>query len=103
MHLTTRWKWAERLPLRRLDHTHHIQVRVSKDSTIRVRKNSYSVDSRLIGEQVRVHLDTEGLEVWYGGECVEQILAKCGGRVGKIDAETIGEVELARSCWVMLG
>ena len=27
-----------RLPLRRLDHTHHIPVRVSKDSTIRVRK-----------------------------------------------------------------
>ena len=62
-----------RLPLRRLDHTHHILVRVSKDSTIRVRKNSYSVNSRLIGEQVRVHLDTEQLEVWYGGECVEQM------------------------------
>ena len=60
-----------RLPLRRLDHTHHIRVRVSGDSTIRVRKNTYSVDSRLIGEQVQVHLDTERLEVWYGGECVE--------------------------------
>ena len=60
-----------RLPLRRLDHTHHIRVRVSRDSTIRVRKNTYSVDSRLIGEHVQVQLDTERLEVWYGGECVE--------------------------------
>ena len=60
-----------RLPLRRLDHTHHIRVRVSRDSTIRVRKNTYSVDSRLIGEHVQVQLDTERLEVWHGGECVE--------------------------------
>ena len=60
-----------RLPLRRLDHTHRIQVRVSRDSTISVRKNTYSVDSRLIGEHVQVHLDTERLEVWYGGKCVE--------------------------------
>ena len=60
-----------RLPLRRLDHIHHIRVRVSGDRTIRVRKNTYSVDSRLIGEHVQVHLDTERLEVWYGGECIE--------------------------------
>ena len=31
------------------------------------------MDSRLIGEQVDVHLDTERLEVWYGGKCVEQM------------------------------
>ena len=60
-----------RLPLGRLDHTHRIRVRVSRDSTITVRKNTYSVDSRLIGEQVEVHLDTERLEIWYGGERVE--------------------------------
>ena len=62
-----------RLPLKRLDHTDRIRVRVKPDSTIRVRKNTYSVDSRLIGEHVQVHLDTERLEVWYGGECVEQM------------------------------
>jgi hypothetical protein len=62
-----------RLPLRRLDHTHRIRARVSRHSTISVRKNAYSVDSRLIGEQVDVHLDAERLEVWYGGKCVEQM------------------------------
>ncbi len=61
------------LPLRRLDHTHRIRARVSRDSTIWVRKNVYSVDSRLIGEHVEVRLDTERLEVWYGGKCVEQM------------------------------
>ena len=61
------------LPLRRLDHTHRIRARVSRDSTIWVRKNAYSVDSRLIGEHVEVRLDTERLEVWYGGKCVEQM------------------------------
>jgi hypothetical protein len=62
-----------RLPLRRLDHTHRIRARVSRHSTISVRRNAYSVDSRLIGEQVEVHLDTERMEVWYGGKCVEQM------------------------------
>ena len=61
------------LPLKRLDHTHRIRARVSRDSTISIRKNAYSVDSRLIGEQVDVHLDTERLGVWYGGKCVEQM------------------------------
>ena len=40
------------LPARRLDDFTRQWVRVSPSSTIRVRHNTYSVDSRLIGERV---------------------------------------------------
>lgn len=41
---------------------------VSGWSTIRIKHNSYSVPSRLIGETVRVRVYENRLEVWYGGE-----------------------------------
>jgi hypothetical protein len=40
-------------------------LRVGEGSTISVKKNVYSVDSRLIGEKVGVKLYAETLEVWY--------------------------------------
>jgi transposase len=48
-------------------------IRVSGGSTIRVVHNTYSVSSRLIGENVAVHLYAEHLEVWYAQRCVERI------------------------------
>ena len=42
-------------------------VRVSPSSTIRVRHNTYSVDSRLIGERVQVRVWADQVEVYYGG------------------------------------
>lgn len=45
-----------------------IDVWVTPWSTIRVRHNTYSVPSRLIGEQVRVRIHDERLEVRYGGK-----------------------------------
>ena len=41
---------------------------VSGWSTIRVKHNSYSVPSRLIGEEVKVRVYESRLEVWYGGD-----------------------------------
>ena len=41
---------------------------VSGWSTIRIKHNSYSVPSRLIGESVRIRVYESRLEVWYGGE-----------------------------------
>jgi hypothetical protein len=38
---------------------------VTSWSTIRVKHNTYSVPSRLIGERVRVRIFEERLEVWY--------------------------------------
>jgi hypothetical protein len=43
------------------------RVRVNSGSTIRVMGNAYSVPSRLIGEEVRVHVFDDRLEVRYKG------------------------------------
>ena len=44
------------------------QLTVSGWSTIRVKHNSYSVPSRLIGEAIKVRVYESYLEVWHGGE-----------------------------------
>lgn len=54
------------LPLSRLNDYKRIIVRVRKSSTIHVQKNTYSVHSRLRGEQVEVRLTSTELEIWYG-------------------------------------
>jgi len=62
---------ADRLPQHR-----RLRVRVSSCSTIRVKNNTYSVPSRLIGEQVVVLLREMTLEVLYGGLkqlCIERL------------------------------
>jgi hypothetical protein len=58
------------LPRRRLDTLERKRVRVGRGSTIQVKKNAYSVPSRLIGEQVEVHIGAEMIEVRYAGETV---------------------------------
>jgi hypothetical protein len=60
-----------RLPPRRLDSCKKLGVRVGPSSTIRVKHNVYSVDSRLIGEQIQVRLYAEHLEIWYAQRCLE--------------------------------
>jgi hypothetical protein len=62
-----------RLPAQRLEACKRLDVRVGQGSTIRVNHNTYSVDSRLIGEAVHVRLYVEQLEVWYGQRCLETI------------------------------
>jgi hypothetical protein len=61
------------LPARRLDAWHRRRVRVTQGSTIRIGSNVYSVPSRLIGEQVDVHVMAEYLEVWHGAALVERV------------------------------
>jgi hypothetical protein len=61
------------LPARRVDAWHRRDVRVSQGSTIRVKFNTYSVPSRLIGELVDVHIKVEYLEVWHGSVLVERL------------------------------
>jgi hypothetical protein len=62
-----------RLPPRRLDSCKRLWVRVGPSSTFRVNHNVYSVDSRLIGEEIQVRLYAEHLEVCYGQRCLETI------------------------------
>lgn len=61
------------LPLKRLDDSTIFHVKVGPSSTIRIRKNVYSVHSRLIGERIEVRLFAESLEVWYAQQRIETI------------------------------
>ena len=59
-------------------------VRVSRESTIRVMHNTYSVPSRLRDEQVKVHVYEDRLKVYYGGVQqleVERLLGRFKHRI----------------------
>lgn len=56
------------LVVARLPEYREEQVLVTSWSTIRVRHNTYSVPSRLVGEYVRVHVYDAKLDVLHGGE-----------------------------------
>ena len=43
-------------------------MRVGQGTTIRVKKNTYSVPARLRGEWVEARIGAEAIEVWYAGE-----------------------------------
>lgn len=61
------------LPPRRLEAWKRVDVRVTGGSLIRVAGNRYSVDSRLIGEQVQVRVYADELQVWYAQRHVETL------------------------------
>ena len=57
---------------------------VTSWSTVRVRRNTYSVPSRLIGETVRVHVFEQRLEIYHGGVLqleVERLRGTGGHRI----------------------
>ena len=58
-----------------------VVVGVTSWSTIRVLLNTYSVPSRLIGEQVRVRIWDDRLEVFYANK-VELVIPRLTGRAG---------------------
>jgi hypothetical protein len=61
------------LPDRRLESARRVRVRVNSGSLITAGRNSYSVNSRLIGEVVEARLFPHHVEVWYGGQRVEKL------------------------------
>jgi hypothetical protein len=61
------------LPQRRLESVRRIRARVNSGSLIVVERNSYSVNSRLIGEIIEARLYADHLEVWYGGQKMEHM------------------------------
>jgi hypothetical protein len=61
------------LPAIRLNDCAREDCKVGRGSTIRVRHNTYSVDSRLIGEWVRVYIYGEQIQVWYSQKLMETI------------------------------
>jgi len=61
------------LPAKRLEDYTPYTVNVRSNSTILIKKNIYSVHSRLIGEKVTVRLHADRLELWYAQRKVEKI------------------------------
>jgi len=73
------------LPPRRLETLELLQPRVSQGSTIRVKKNTYSVPARLIGERVEARIGAETIEVWYAGGRVQTMERLRGDSKHRID------------------
>jgi transposase len=61
-----------------------LKVTVSRESTIRIMRNTYSVASRLIGETLKIHVFDDRLDVFYGGKCqfsLERLLGRNKHRI----------------------
>jgi len=76
-------KHLRQLPVRRYDDYSEYKCTVSRFSTIRVLKNSYSVHSRLMCERVKVRVYAERLEVWYAQRRIE-IMPRLHGENGHL-------------------
>lgn len=61
------------LPAQRLADGTTQMVKVSRNSTITVKHNVYSVASQLIGHRVEVRVLAERIEVWESGSCLERM------------------------------
>jgi hypothetical protein len=71
--LMTEMPQLRALPEGRLESSKRVKVRVDGGSIIYVDRNAYSVNSRLIGEQVEARLKVETVEVWYAGRKVDEL------------------------------
>jgi hypothetical protein len=61
------------LPARRMESCKRERVRVDSGSLVHVDRNTYSVNSRLIGEPVEARLYLDRVEVWYAQRKVEEL------------------------------
>ena len=71
--LKVEMQYLKTLPSGRLESAKRVTAKVDSGSIIFVDRNVYSVHSRLIGEEVEARLNAETVEVWYGGQRVEQM------------------------------
>jgi len=77
--LQAEMQYLKALPERRLESLKRVRVRVDSGSLIYADRNTYSVNSRLIGEEVEARLGLETVEVWYAGRQME-VLPRLRGR-----------------------
>lgn len=80
--LTTELATMEAVTVDRLATFSEEDVKVTSWSTIRVKRNAYSVPSRLIGERVRVRIYEDRLEVWYA-QSRQLVLPRLRGEQGR--------------------
>ncbi len=79
------------LPARRMESAKRERVKVDSGSLIHVERNSYSVNSRLIGAQVEARTYLDRVEVWYGQKKVEDLPRLRGRGKHRIDYRHIIE------------
>jgi hypothetical protein len=79
------------LPARRMESAKRERVKVDSGSLIHVERNSYSVNSRLIGERVEARLYLDHVEVWYGQRKVENLPRLRGRSKHRVDYRHIIE------------
>jgi len=60
-----------RLPGQRIDSFKKVTVKVGPSSTINIGHNTYSVNSRLIGETIQVRMYMDHLQIWYGQKKID--------------------------------
>ena len=77
--LQAEMQYLKALPERRLESLKRVRVKVDSGSLIYADRNTYSVNSRLIGEEVEARLGLETVEVWYAGRQME-VLPRLRGR-----------------------
>jgi len=73
------------LPAQRLETLEQQRPRVGQGSTIQVKKNTYSVPARLIGERVEARIGADHIEVWYAGSWVQTMERLRGQGKQRID------------------
>jgi hypothetical protein len=61
------------LPARRMESARRERVRVDLGSLIHVERDSYSVNSRLIGETVEARVYLDQIEVWHAQKKLEEL------------------------------
>ena len=79
------------LPPRRMESARRERVKVDSGSLIHVERNSYSVNSRLIGETVEARLYLDHIEVWHGQKKVEELPRLRGRSKHRVDYRHIIE------------
>jgi hypothetical protein len=77
------------LPARRFESVRHFRARVNTGSLVRVDRNHYSVQSRLMGEMVEARVFAHHLQIWYGGTQVEEMPRLPGRSRYRIDYRRI--------------
>src|SRR6516164_2302886 len=78
-------KVMRELPARCMESAKRERVKVDSGSLIHVDRNAYSVNSRLIGEQVEARLYLDHIEVWYGQKKVEELPRLRGRAKHRVD------------------
>jgi len=78
-------EYLNQLPRQRIQDATVVWMRVGKGSTVRIKEITYSVPSRLIGEEVEIKLLGSTLELWYQGQKVEEYPRVGGAHKARID------------------